>query len=134
MWRRPSSAGYRTLPPRSSRSRSCWHISIITSRTTRQDIPYRPHKTIDEKLVLLRRRLRARVPDLAIAALHEPSLEVHGVRDVWVVGDGVCTQWQALERGVEVRYAVLGEEADEVEATDGVFALGGGEDGAERRV
>ena len=55
------------------------------------------------------------------------------MRDVWVVGDGVCAQWQALERGVEVRYAVLGEEADEVEATDGVFALGGGEDGAESR-
>ena len=56
------------------------------------------------------------------------------MRDVWVVGDGVCAQWQALERGVEVRYAVLGEEADEVEAADGVFALRGGEDGAGWRV
>lgn len=43
--------------------------------------------------------------------------------DVWVVGDGIGGDGQALKRGVEVCYAILGEETDKVEATDGEFAF-----------
>lgn len=44
--------------------------------------------------------------------------------DVWVITDGVSAERKTFESSVEVCYAVLCEEPDEIEATDGVFALG----------
>lgn len=41
-----------------------------------------------------------------------------------VSGDGVCAKRETLERGVEVSYAVLCEQTDEVEPPDWEFAFG----------
>lgn len=79
------------------------------------------HEAVHEELVLLRGCLFARLPHLAVAALHEPALEVHGVLDVRVRGERVRGERERLEGGVEVGYAVLREETDEVEPADGVF-------------
>ena len=90
--------------------------------TTRHHVPDGAHETVDEELVLLRGCLFSRVPDLAIAALHKPLFEVNRVRNVGVRGERVRGERKRLERGVEVGDAVLCEEADEVQTTEGVFA------------
>lgn len=82
------------------------------------DSPDSSHETVNEELVLLCRGFFTGVPDLAVAALHEPLLEVYRVRDVWVRGEGVGGEREGLECCVEIGDAVLREETDEVEATE----------------
>lgn len=43
--------------------------------------------------------------------------------DVRVIRNRIGAERETFKGRMEVRYAVLGEEADEVEATDGVFAF-----------
>ena len=85
------------------------------------NIPNCAHQAVDEELVLFCWSLLACVPHLAVAALHEPLLEVDRVRDERICGEGVGWEGQGFERGVEVGDAVLGEEADEVQPAEGVF-------------
>jgi len=47
--------------------------------------------------------------------------------DIRVVCYGIGREWQALEGRMEVCYTVLRQQADEVQAPDGVFALRGRE-------
>ena len=84
-------------------------------------LPDGTHQALDEELVLLCRRLFSRVPHLAVAALHEPLLEVDRVRDERICGERVGWEGQRFERGVEVGDAVLGEQTDEIEAAYWVF-------------
>ena len=96
------------------------------------DIPDGAHERVYEELVLLGGSLLARVPHLAVAALHEPPLEIYGMADVRVRRERVGGERQRLERRVEVGDAVLGEETDEVQAADGVLAGRWREGGAGR--
>ena len=85
------------------------------------------HNLLELPRVHLRWRLFSRIPHLAVAALHEPLLEIDRVRDERICGEGVGWQGQRFECGVEVGDAVLREETDEVEPADGVFARRGRE-------
>ena len=86
------------------------------------------HQTVDEELVFLRRGLLPRVPDFAVAALHKPPLEIDGVPDERVRDEFVGREREGLERRVEIGDAVLDEQADEVQASDGEFTLRARED------
>ena len=48
------------------------------------------HQTVDKELVFLRRGLLPCVPDFAVAALHEPPLEIDGMPDERVRDEFVC--------------------------------------------
>jgi len=54
------------------------------------DLPYRSDKAVNEDLVLLRRCPLSGVPNFTIATLHQPTLEVDRVANVWDLGDLVC--------------------------------------------
>ena len=49
--------------------------------------PYRSDEAVDEDLVLLRRSFLSGVPNFAVATLHQPTLEVDRVVNVWTLGD-----------------------------------------------
>ena len=91
------------------------------SVTARHDVPDGAHETVDEELVLLRGCFFSCIPDLAIAALHKPLIEVNRVRNVGVRGERVRGERKRLERGVEVGDAVLREQANEVEPAQWEF-------------
>ena len=124
-------ASFHTLFPHSSQSRSFSLFSVYV--ICRQSVPHVPngtHQAVYEEFVLLRRCLFSRVPHLAVAALHEPLLEVDRVCNVRVCGERVGGEGEGLERGVEVGNAVLCEQADEVQAAEWELAGRRGEDGA----
>jgi hypothetical protein len=87
------------------------------------------HQTVDKELVFFRRGLLPGVPDFAVAALHKPPLEIDGMPDEWVRNEFVGWEREGLECRVEIGDAVLDEQADEVQASDGEFTLGAREDG-----
>lgn len=89
-------------------------------------LPDSANQAVDKVLVFLCRCFSSSVPYLAVTALHEPSFEINRVRDVWVVGKRICSYGQALECRMEVGYAVLCEQTDEVKPADGIFAFGRG--------
>ena len=104
------------------------------SVTARHDVPDGAHETVDEELVLFCGCLFSRIPDFAIATLHEPLLQVDRVRDVGICGKRVGGQRERFERRVEVGNAVLREQTDEVQSADGVLARGRWQDGATREL
>jgi hypothetical protein len=50
-----------------------------------KNTPDCPHQTIHKELVLFRWGLLPRIPHFGITALHQPSLKVDGMSNVWVV-------------------------------------------------
>ena len=94
------------------------------------DEPDGAHQAVHEEFIFLRGSLLPRVPDFAVAALHEPSLEIDGMADERVRDQFVSGEWERLERRVKIGDAVLDEQANEVQAANGEFALGLREDGA----
>jgi hypothetical protein len=124
-------AGFRTLSPRNLQSRSYRRKNCqrSTRPQKRNNAPDGPHQTVHKELVLLRRGLLPCVPHFRIAALHQPSLEIDGVSNVWVTVDLVRGERQRLEGRVEVGYPVLSEETNEVKPADRKFAFRWGKDG-----
>lgn len=92
------------------------------SFSRRQGVPDGTHQAVDEELVLLCRSLFPCVPYFAVATLHEPLLEIDWVRDVRICSEGVGREWKGFECRVKVCDAVLREQADEVQSSEGVFA------------
>ena len=76
--------------PHNWRSRFCKRVSGLTSKRYYLGEPYRSDEAVDEDLVLLRRSLLSSIPNLAVATLHQPTLEVDRVADVRALSDLVC--------------------------------------------
>ena len=76
--------------PHNWRSRFCKRVSGLTSKRYYLDEPYRSDEAVDEDLVLLRRSLLSGIPNLAVATLHQPTLEIDRVADVRAFSDLVC--------------------------------------------
>jgi hypothetical protein len=71
--------------------------------------PYCAHQTVHKVLVLLGGCFFPRVPDFAVAALHQPSFEIDWVADIWVVCNGIRRKGQTFQGGVKVCYTILSE-------------------------
>ena len=97
------------------RSRSyAKRVSDMVSRRCYLGEPYRSDEAVNEDLVLLRWGLLFSIPNLAVATLHQPTLEVDRVANIWAFGDLVCRKWERFQSRVEIGNTVLCKEADEV--------------------
>lgn len=54
------------------------------------DEPYRSDEAVDEDFILLGRGLLPSIPDFAIATLHQPTLEVDRMANIWTLRDLIC--------------------------------------------
>lgn len=94
-------------------------MSIISS------LPNGAHQGVHKELVFLSRGFLPCIPHFAVAALHEPPLQIDRMRDEGIRCERVGGEREALKRRMEVGDAVLREQSDEVEPAYWVFAWGG---------
>lgn len=121
MLQHPLTASCRRPLPHSSQSHSYKKRRQPDSRSRLNNPPDSIHQTINKKLVFLCGRFLSRIPDLAIAAFHQPSLQVHGMLYERIFCNNFCIK--TFKRCMEICDAVLCEETNEVQTTNGVFAL-----------
>lgn len=87
-------------------------------------LPDSTHQALEEEPILLLvswKRSAPRVPDLTIAPLHQPALEIYRMLDIWV---RKRRSREPLESGVKFGNAVLSQKTKEVKPLEREFSWG----------